>query len=154
MNTSNIIRKNTGGSLGINTRAMEHKTSSNRSFNEEYRASLKNGTQVFSSALRSIAMNIPGGAQLSASLSQAARNLNSSGPVSGSINEPSLDSSINSDYDVNSSNMALNNEDLLNKQTEIGQITAKYTVLSSIIRAKFEMLKTIGANIGRWAIAL
>lgn len=141
--TINTIGSN--GSLRIHTRASERRTSSNKTFQEQFRSGLGSGIDLANSALRQVAKPIPGSAALSASLSDAARNLSSSSKLSSSMNS----SGVSSDSDPSSlqDEMVRNNQDLLEQQLQVSQATTSFTIRSQLIRAYFEASKTIGSNI-------
>lgn len=134
------------GSLRVNTRAMEKKTSSNQSFNEQLRLGIKDGLGLANNALRQVATRIPGGAQLSASLSETAHKLSPS-------NSLGLMAEGNDDFLPTNGNAGLqddlvkNNKEMLEKQMKVSQITTSFSTKSYILKAFFDSLKTIGANI-------
>lgn len=133
------------GSVRINTRSTQPRTSSNRTFQEQFRGGLKGGVDMTNNALRYVGKSIPGTAALSATLSDAARNLGSGsrldsmGSVAGSV----------SDGDSGSlqDEMLRNNHEMLEQQMRISQITTSYSTRSYILKAMFDALKTIGSNI-------
>ena len=136
------------GSLRIHTRASERRTSSNKTFQEQFRSGIGGGLDVVNSALRHVAKPIPGSAALSASLSDAARNLSGAsrldgGDVSASLGGTSLDADPASLQDE----MLRTNQDMLEKQMRVSQITTTYSTRSYILKAMFDALKTIGSNI-------
>ncbi|HXW53711.1 MAG TPA: hypothetical protein VEL47_06370 [Myxococcota bacterium] len=140
-----INRLSSNGSLRINTRSNQPRTSSNRTFQEQFRAGLKSGIDLTNSAFRQVAKPIPGSAALSATISDAARSLNGGSKLdsfSSSATNPG-DGDINSLQDE----MVQNNQDLLEKQVHVAQITTTYNARSNIVKAMFDTLKNIGSNI-------
>lgn len=133
------------GSLRIHSRANQPRTSSNKSFQEQFRSGLGSGINLTNSALRQVAKPIPGSAALSASLSDAARSLAGPSSVDGASNI-----SVNaSEGDMGSlqSEMLRNNQDMLEQQVQVSRITTEYSTRSYILKAMFDALKTIGSNI-------
>ncbi len=135
-----------GGHLRINTRAMEKKTSSNQSFNEQIRSGIREGLGLGSSAIRQVASRIPGGAQLSASLSEAANKLSPSSSL-GFSPEAGGDDLLDMGATGSQDDLVKNNKDMLDKQMKVSQITTSFSTKSYILKALFDSLKTIGANI-------
>jgi len=134
------------GAIRVNTHASQPRTSSNATFQEQFRSGLKNGIDVTNNALRQVAKPIAGMPALSAAISDAALNL-TSGPglnsAATSANNGILDGDINSLEDT----MRINNEDLLLKQMRVAEITTSYSTRSNILKAFFDALKAIGTNI-------
>ena len=136
------------GSMRINTRLAQPKTSSNRTFQEQFRAGLKNGVDVTNSAFRQVAKPIPGSAALSATISDAARNLSGASKLedlNSIATAPAGDGDINSLQDE----MLRNNQDMLEQQMRVSLMTTTFTTRSNTIKAWFDALRQIGSNIGR-----
>lgn len=134
------------GSLRVNTSTSQPRTSSNYTFQEHFKNGISGGLNLANSALKQIAKPIPGSAALSASLSDAARSLsidNNKFDNSVASNNISLDSDPSSLQDE----MLRTNEDMLQQQMRVAQITTSYSTRSYIMKALFDALKTIGANI-------
>jgi hypothetical protein len=142
--SARISPTNSNGSLRLNTRASQMRTSSNQTFQEQFRMGLKNGIDLTNSALRQVAKPIPGSAALSNALSDASRNLSIASRLDAAPSATSpLDGGINSLQD----DMIKNNQDMLEKQMQVSQITTSYSTRSYILKAMFDALKTIGSNI-------
>lgn len=135
---------NNTGSLRINTRSTMPRTSSNTTFQEQFRSGLKSGIDLTNSALKNVAKPIPGSAALSASLSDAARNLSGGSRLDGGISSGgALDGDMNSLQDE----MFKNNQDMLEQQVRVSQMTTVFNAKSNIIKAMYDALKNIGSNI-------
>lgn len=148
------------GSVRVNTRASQPRSSSNLSFQDQFRSGLKTGIDLTNSAVRQIARPIPGSAAVSASLSEAARSLGGpssvsglSGSVGGSLGS-SLGGSAGSGMGSGSDDMGSlqdemykNNNDLLDKQLRISLETTTMTTKSNLMKAYFDAAKTIGSNL-------
>lgn len=136
---------NSNGSLRINTRATQPKTSSNRTFQEQFRSGLKSGIDLTNSALRQVAKPIPGSAALSSTLSDAARSLSGGSKLdnTSSLSANPIDGDMGSLQDE----MLRNNQDMLEQQMRVSQITTSYSTRSYILKAMFDTLKSIGSNI-------
>jgi hypothetical protein len=141
----NINGISSRGSLRINPRETQPRTSSNATFQEQFRSGFKNGIDVGNSALRQVAKPIAGMPALSAAINDVARNLTKTpGLENASISSNSLlDGDITSLEDT----MRINNEDLLLKQMRVAEITTSYSTRSNILKAFFDALKVIGTNI-------
>lgn len=140
-----ISRLNANGSLRIHTSASQPRTSSNRTFQEQFRGGLGQSIDLTSSALRQIAKPIPGSAALSASLSDAARSLAGSSRLDSSGNV--AHAATNGDMDSLQNEMVRNNQELLEQQVRVGQITTTAQVQSNTVKAYFDAAKGIGSNI-------
>jgi hypothetical protein len=145
---SSVNRINSNGSLRIHTRATQPRTSSNRTFQEQFRSGLKDSIDLTSSALKQVAKPILGSAALSATFSDAARNLNVGNKLdsltsASALTSPNLDGDMNSLQD----DMVRNNQDMLEQQMRVSQITTSFSTRSYILKAMFDALKTIGSNI-------
>lgn len=142
---SNINGISSRGSLRINPRETQPRTSSNATFQEQFRSGLKNGIDVGNSALRQVAKPIAGMPALSAAINDVARNL-TKGPGlenASTSNNGLLDGDITSLEDT----MRINNEELLLKQMRVAEITTSFSTRSNILKAFFDALKVIGTNI-------
>jgi hypothetical protein len=135
------------GSLRIHTRASQPRSSSNETFQEQFRSGIKNGIDLTNSALRQVAKPIPGSAALSASLSDAARNLGGASKLDTSISANSASSTLDGDPASLQDEMLRNNQDMLEQQMRVSQITTSFSTRSYILKAMFDALKTIGSNI-------
>lgn len=136
------------GSLRMNTRASQPRSSSNQSFQEKFRSGLKTGIDVTNSAVRHVARPIPGSAALSASLSDAARSLggpSSMGGASASLGGGSVGGT--DDMGSLQDEMLKSNNDMLDKQLQVSQFVTSVTTRSYLIKSYFDALKTIGSNI-------
>jgi hypothetical protein len=142
---STISGSNSFGSLRIHTRASQPRTSSNHTFQEQFRHGLKSGVDLTNSALRQVAKPIPGSAALSATLSDAARNLSEGNKLDGGLSN----GAINGDGDMSSlqEDMARNNQELLTQQIRVAYETTTSTTKSNMVKAIFDALKSIGSNI-------
>jgi hypothetical protein len=129
----------------MNTRATQPRTSSNATFQEQFRNGLKSGIDVTNNALRQVAKPIAGMPAMSAAISDVARNLT---PTS-SLDSSALTQNGLIDGDINSleDTMRINNEELLLKQMRVAEITTSYSTRSNILKAFFDALKAIGTNI-------
>lgn len=137
------------GSLRVHTRATQPRSSSNQTFQEQFRSGLKSGIDLTNSALRQVGKPIPGSAALSATLSDAARSLSSGSRLDGSLGATNVSTSTATDGDMGSlqDEMLRNNQDMLEQQMRVSQITTSYSTRSYILKAMFDALKTIGSNI-------
>lgn len=138
------------GGIRVNTRANTPRTSSNSSFRESMKSGMASGVSVANSALRQVTKPIPGGPALSATINDAARNLAAPSSLSGSSSANGPDLGTNAaDADIGSlqSEMLRNNQDMLEQQLRVSQITTDYSTRSYILKAMFDSLKTIGSNI-------
>ena len=136
------------GSLRMNTRASQPRSSSNQSFQEKFRSGLKTGIDVTNSAVRQVARPIPGSAALSASLSDAARSLggpSSMGGAGSSLGGGALQGS--DEMGSLQDEMLKSNNDMLDKQLQVSQFVTSVTTRSYLIKSYFDALKTIGSNI-------
>lgn len=133
------------GTLRMHTRTSEPRTSSNKTFLESFRSGLGSGIDLTNSALRQVAKPIPGSAALSASISQAALSLNSG----SRLDSPAVTTATSIDGDMGTlqDEMLRNNQDMLEQQMRVSQITTSYSTRSYILKAMFDALKTIGSNI-------
>lgn|GEM_PF-2415857 len=134
------------GALRIHTRASQPRTSSNLSFQDQFRGGLRAGVDLTNSAVKQVLRPIPGSAALSASLSDAAANLGSASKLDASS---AANSNVSLDGDMNSlqDEMVKNNHEMLEQQLRVSQITTSYSTRSYTIKAMFDALKTIGSNI-------
>src|SRR5579871_1246875 len=128
------------GSLRINTRSTQTRTSSNQTFQEQFRLGLKNGIDLTNNAFQKVATPIVGSAALSATLSDAARSL--TGKVGGLESSSSPLASNPGDGDIKSleAEMQLHNQEMLEEQMRISQITTSYSTRSYILKAMFDAL--------------
>jgi hypothetical protein len=133
------------GSFRLNTRTAQPRTSSNKTFQEQFRGGLKSGIDISNSAFRQITRPIPGASSLSASISQAAQNL--SGPSSLDGGTELANAIVDGDAGSLQGEVLKNNQDMLEQQLKISQITTMFSTRSNILRTVFETLKTIGSNI-------
>jgi len=138
----------------VNTRASQPRSSSNQSFQDQFRSGLKTGIDLTNSAVRQIARPIPGSAAVSASLSEAARSLGAPSSVSGglasSLGGITGTNSVGTGTDDMGSlqdEMYKNNNDLLDKQLRISLETTTMTTKSNLMKAYFDAAKTIGSNL-------
>lgn len=131
------------GSFRVNTRTAQPRSSSNKTFQEQFRSGLGNGLDVANSAFKMLTKPIPGAASLSATLSNAARGL--AGP--SGLGEPLSNSLIDPDGNSLQGEVLKNNQDLLEQQLRVSQITTSFSTRSNILKALFDTLKTIGSNI-------
>ena len=150
---------NHGNSVRVHTRASQPRTSSNLSFQEQFRSGLKTGIDLTNSAVRQIARPIPGSAAISASLSDAARSLAGPSSVGGpNMNISSGVASVSGglgggggsgpdDMGSLQDEMFKNNNDLLDKQLQVSQFTTTVMAKSNLMKAYFDALKAIGANL-------
>jgi len=138
------------GSVRVNTRASQPRSSSNQSFQDQFRSGLKTGMDLTNGAVRQIAGPIPGSAAISASLSEAARGLagpsSVSGGLSGSLGSSGA-SGASDDMGSLQDEMYKNNNDLLDKQLRISLETTTMTTKSNLMKAYFDAAKTIGSNL-------
>jgi hypothetical protein len=138
-------RINSNGSLRINTSTSQPRTSSNRTSPEQFRNVISQGIDVTGTALRHIAKPIPGSAALSASLNDAARSLAGSSRLESSgAGTPAATSG---DMDSLTNEMARNNQELIEQQIRVGQITTDAQVKTNSWKAYFDTAKNIGSNI-------
>jgi hypothetical protein len=135
------------GSVRINTTTSQPRTSSNNTFQEHFRSGIGSGLNLANSALKQIAKPIPGGAALSASLSDAARSLSINNKFEGGLSASSANIAPDSDPASLQDEMLRTNEDMLEQQMRVAQITTSYSTRSYILKALFDALKTIGSNI-------
>ena len=139
------------GSVRVNTRASQPRSSSNQSFQDQFRSGLKTGIDLTNSAVRQIARPIPGSAAVSASLSEAARSLGAPSSVSGGLASSlgGITGTSASPDDMGSlqDEMYKNNNDLLDKQLRISLETTTMTTKSNLMKADFDSAKTIGSNL-------
>lgn len=137
------------GSVRVNTRASQPRSSSNQSFQDQFRSGLKTGIDLSNSAVRQIARPIPGSAAISASLSEAARGLAGPSSVSGGLSGALGGSGGAASDDMGSlqDEMYKNNNDLLDKQLRISLETTTMTTKSNLMKAYFDAAKTIGSNL-------
>lgn len=145
---SNTINNNpASGSLRVHTKASQPRTSSNQSFQDKFRSGLRSGIDLTNTAAKQVIRPIPGSAALSASLSSAASSLDGGSRLStvspSSSGAPSIDGDINSLQDE----MVRKNHDMLEQQMKISHITTVYNMESNLIKAMFDVLKTIGSNV-------
>lgn len=136
----------TNGSMRINTRASQPRTSSNKTFQEQFRSGLKNGIELSNNTLKAVGRPIPGSAALSATLSDAARSLAGASKLDG-ISTDLANASVDGDINSLQDEMLRNNQDMLEQQLRVSQITTNYSTRSYIMKAMFDALKTIGSNI-------
>lgn len=131
--------------LRMNTKASQPRTSSNRSFQDQFRSGLRGGIDLGNSAIRQVIRPLPGSAALSASLSQAAASLDGASGLNSNLDvgAANLDGSTNSLQDE----MLKNNQEMLEQQMRVSQITTSFSTRSYIVKAMFDALKTIGSNI-------
>lgn len=134
------------GSIRVNTRASQPRTSSNQSFQEKFRSSVGAGLNLTNNAMARVLRPLPGSAALTASLSDAASSLSSSSSLSGMNND--LTSRLQ-DNDTGSlqDEMLKNNNDLLETQMRVLHATTAMNTRSHIVKAMYDTLKTIGSNI-------
>jgi hypothetical protein len=150
------------GALKIRTNRTNERSSSNQSFNEKFRAGLKTGVDVGNTAVRNVLRPIPGSAVLSSSLSSAAASLGGPSSLSGLSNDmaPSIGGAlggmnnasgalggVNGDIGSLQDEMVKNNNDLIEKQWAISQISTFFTTQTNMIKNLFETLKAIASNI-------
>lgn len=136
------------GSIRINTRASQPRTSSNSSFQDKFRAGLSTGVNATNSALQHVIRPIPGSAALTATLSNAAANLNSPSSLNntsagGAPGTLSLDGDMGSLQDE----MLRSNNEMLDTQMRVLHATTSINTRSHIVKAMYDTLKTIGSNI-------
>ncbi|MCA9507353.1 MAG: hypothetical protein KC505_02900 [Myxococcales bacterium] len=148
MPTNSINNSSAGGSLRVHTKASQPRTSSNLSFQDKFRSGLRSGIDFGNNAIRQVIRPIPGSAALSASISDAASALGSAsrlggGHSSASPGVPPIDGDIDSLQDE----MVRKNHDMLEQQMKISHITTVYNMESNLIKAMFDVLKTIGSNV-------
>lgn len=137
---------NPNGNLRINKGVSQPRTSSNQTFQEKFRAGMKNGIDLTNSALRQVTKPIPGSAALSATLSDAAKNLGGSSRLDGGtagLATATADGDMGALQDA----MARKNEDLLAQQMRVSMETTTYTTQSNILKAYFDASRAIGSNI-------
>jgi hypothetical protein len=139
-----IDRVNPNGSLRIHTNSTRPRTSSNRTFQEQFKDGLKNGISLTDSALRQVTKPIPGSAALTASLSNAANNLNTGSKLDGS--NPSLPNTPGSDINSLEEEFVHTNQELLDKQIRLAQITTVYTTESNLVKTYFDTERNIIQN--------
>ncbi len=137
------------GSLRIHTKASQPRTSSNQSFQDKFRSGLRSGVDLTNSAVRQVVRPIPGSAALSASLSDAAMSLDGPSKLNSLGSSSIASSSTSPDGDINSlqDEMVKRNQDMLEQQMRVSQITTFYNAKSNLLKALFDVLKTIGSNI-------
>jgi hypothetical protein len=139
------------GSVRVNTRASQPRSSSNADFPELLRQGLKQGLDVTHTAVRHVTRPIPGSAAISASISEAARSLGGPSGLSGSSSLASGSvggfGSGSDDMGSLQDEMLKNNNDMLDKQLQVSQYVTGVTTRSYLIKAYFDALKTIGSNL-------
>lgn len=141
-----ITNNPSNGSLRVHTRASQPRTSSNRSFQDQFRGGLRAGVDLTNSAVRQVLRPIPGSAALSASLSDAAANLGGASRLDGAA-AANTNAAIDGDMNSLQDEMVKNNHEMLEQQLKVSQITTSYSTRSYIVKAMFDALKTIGSNI-------
>lgn len=134
------------GSLRVHTRASQPRTSSNQTFQEKFRSGLGSGINLTNSALRQVAKPMPGSAALSATLSDAARNLTGASKLDGS-GSAMTNASVDGDMGTLQDEMLRNNQDMLEQQMRVAQITTAYSVKTNTLKAHTDTAKTIISNI-------
>jgi hypothetical protein len=145
--SNTISNSPASGSLRIHTKASQPRTSSNQSFQDKFRSGLRSGIDLTNSAVRQVVRPIPGSAALSASLSDAASNLDGSSRLSSVASTSASSSSLDGDVNSLQDEMVKKNHDMLEQQMRVSQITTLYNMESNLIKAMFDVLKTIGSNI-------
>ncbi len=137
------------GSLRMHTKASQPRTSSNATFKELFGAGLKTGVQASGTALGHMIRPIPGGAALAASINDAALSLDSRSSGPGLANSSAMSAGLSGDSDTNSlqDDLVRKNQDMLDQQMRVAHITTIYNAKSNLIKALFDVLKTIGSNI-------
>jgi len=133
------------GSLRLNTGISKQRTSSNGSFQDHFRGGMRTGINLANNAVRQVLRPLPGSAALSASLSDAAANLNTSSRLDGASS--TTGATLDGDMGSLQNEMVANNEQMLEQQLRVSQITTSYSTRSYILKAMFDALKTIGSNI-------
>lgn len=156
----NRINSGANGSLRINSRATQGRSSSNLAFKDSFRAGIKNGIEVTNSAIKQFGPALPGSAALTASLSDAARQLNSGsrldgvagaaagavvgGTVSGASVGPIAGET---DFASMQEQMSASNREMLAMQYQMAEESNKFTTASNVIKVRSDTNKTIGSNI-------
>lgn len=141
----NSLRGN--GSLRVHTRANQPRTSSNKTFQDQFRGGLRSGVDLTNSALRQVGKPIPGSAALSASLSDAAQSLSQPSSLDGSGKGLSSSASVNGDMDSLQNEMVRNNQELLEQQVKVSHMSTVYNAQSNLIKAYHDAQKNIAANL-------
>lgn len=140
-----MTRIGLNGSLRINSGLSQLRTSSNQSFQEQFRSGIKSGVELTSSALGHVAKPIPGMAALSASLSDAARSLSTNNKLDSGISS-SNPSTMNGETNLLEDEMVKNGQDLLREQMRVAQITTELQVKSNLVKSWTDTSKRIGEN--------
>lgn len=140
------------GALRMHMKTSQPKTSTNSTFQQQFGKGLKVGVQAGSNAVGNIIRPLPGGAALAASVSDMASNLDNS-RIGGGLNPSSSVGggvgSLSTDGDTNGlqDDLVKRNQDMLDQQMRVSHITTIYNAKSNLIKALFDVLKTIGSNI-------
>lgn len=141
------LRSNlSNGSMRINTSASSARTSSNKSFNDQFRSGLKSSVDLGNNMVGKLGRNIPGGAMLSASLSDASRNLGGPSSLSGVVDSPQT-GTLDASGEPLESQMKKENHNYLEQQMRISRMSTAFSTQSNIMKVMFDTLKTIGSNI-------
>jgi hypothetical protein len=134
----------------VNSRLSEGRSSSNRTFNERFSSGFGNGINAVNNAVSTLVRPLPGGANLSASMSDAARNLSGSSLASTSSDASGnlvTDAALDGDMGNLQSALMKDNQDLLKEQVKVAHVTTAFTAQSNIVKAYHDLGKNIGQNI-------